>query len=582
MQILMFRTNDKWHDYVSTCDVVADHLQSRHGWSVRIESDLDVINEELLARTDAVAIAGGYMAWAGGARISESNRQALERFIKSGGALVVLHGGVGCFEDWELYQQLAGRVWEMGVSYHPPYGPVGVEIPKPNHPATRGLSDFETSDELYYLSQTGNLTPVAFAEHRGKREPVAWVSTHGEGRVFACSLGHNVQSVRNAGYLSLLHAGLEWARPGSTLPAAAGPAVSPKRAAEEKARIGLIGAGGIANSHAAGYLSCGDRASVVAIAEPDKARAEAMRERLGGTARIYSSWEGLLQDDEVEAVDICLPHHLHLPAAVASAEAGRHVMVEKPIARNLAEADAMVTAADNANVRFMVAHDRRFNPVFAKVKELIEQDAIGRLLCVRLDHNQNLVLPEGHWIRDREKLGGGAIMSCLVHQFDAMRWFAGSVSQVGCMTLTWPERMEGEVIGVVPLRFRSGAVGDSLINWAVRGRSENGTWGELIWITGEKGSIHNLGGLFVRHDDGKTVGEFEPVEVEPGGGHPRAVEHYVDCVRANREPLVNGREGRATLEVAEAAYRSEESGRFINLPMELPTSASESLKGATA
>ena len=71
---------------------------------------------------------------------------------------------------------------------------------------------------------------------------------------------------------------------------------------------------------------------MVAIAEPDAARAEAMRARLGGNARIYSGWEELLADDEVEAVDICLPHHLHMPAAVAAAQAGKHILVEKPIA----------------------------------------------------------------------------------------------------------------------------------------------------------------------------------------------------------------------------------------------------------
>ena len=569
MNILILRSNDRWHDYVSTCAVLAEHWERTKGWAVRQEASPQAIDAEVLARTDAVVIGGGYIGWAGGERIDSARREALAKYVEKGGALIVLHGGVGCFEDWELYQKLAGRVWEQGRSYHPPYGKIRVEVARPNHPAARGIADFEISDELYYLSQRGNLTPIAFSEHQGKREPVAWVSTYGAGRVFACTLGHNVESVRNPGYLALVTAGLEWARPGSELPAAAATAVGTGRDPAEKVRVGLIGAGGIANAHAAGYLAYADRAQVVAIAEPDAGRAEAMRARLGGSARIYPGWEELLRDDEVEAVDICLPHHLHMPAAVAAAQAGKHILVEKPIARDLDEADAMIRAADEAGVRLMVAHDRRYHPAFAKVKELIDAGEIGRLLCVRLDHNQNLVLPEGHWIRSREKLGGGAIMSCLVHQFDAMRWYAGAVELVGCISLTWPERMEGEVIGVVPMRFRSGAVGDAVINWAVRGSApRNGTWGELIWISGEKGSIHNLGGLFIRRDDGKSAGEFEPVPVEPGGGHARAVQHFVDCVVNGSEPLTSGREGRATLEVAEAAYRSEALGRFVALPLE--------------
>lgn len=568
MRVLLLRTNDRWHDYISTSRVITEHLTGALGWSVRQEESLEAITQEALDQTDAVVIGGGYIGWAGGERLGVARQEALERFIRSGGALIVLHGGVGCFEDWPLYQQLAGRVWEKDVSYHPPYQRVPVEIARPNHPAVQGVDDFEITDELYYLSQKGNLTPVAFAELVGKREPVAWVSTYGAGRIFACSLGHNVESVRNPGYLALLTAGMRWARPGSPLPSGAVPAAGSGRDPNEKVRIGLIGAGGIANSHAAGYLGCTDRAEVVAIAEPDEARASAMRDRLGGSARIYSSWERLLEDDEVEAVDICLPHHLHRPAAVAAAEAGKHVMVEKPLARDLEEADAMIAAADQANVRLMVAHDRRYHPVFAKVKEVIDSGVLGRLLCVRLDHNQNLMLPENHWIRSKEMLGGGAIISCLVHQFDVMRWYAGRVDQVGCMSLTWPERMEGEVIGAVPMRFRSGAIGDALINWAVRGSApQNGTWGEMIWISGEKGSIHNLGGLFLRRDNGKNTGEFEPIPVEQGGGHARAVAHFVDCVREGKEPLTSGREGRATLEVAVAAYKSEAEQRFVTLPV---------------
>src|SRR5690606_36533754 len=99
-----------WHDYVSTCAVLAEHWERTKGWAVRQEASPQAIDAEVLARTDAVVIGGGYIGWAGGERIDPARREALAKYVEKGGALIVLHGGVGCFEDWELYQKLAGRV----------------------------------------------------------------------------------------------------------------------------------------------------------------------------------------------------------------------------------------------------------------------------------------------------------------------------------------------------------------------------------------------------------------------------------------------------------------------------------------
>jgi predicted dehydrogenase len=335
---------------------------------------------------------------------------------------------------------------------------------------------------------------------------------------------------------------------------------------KERVRVALIGAGGISRAHIPGYAACQDRAEVVVIAEPVEPAALAAREALGGTAETVVDWRQALERADVEAVDVCLPHDLHQPVVVAAAEAGKHVLVEKPIARDLAEADRMIAAADRAGVTLMVCHDRRFHPLFARIKELIDDGAIGRPLCLRLDHNQRIELSSEHWIFQKERLGGGAVMSCLVHQFDLIRWYGGEVAQVGGMTLTMPERMEGEIIGVVPLRFASGAIGDTVINWNVRGANlPGGLWGELVWVSGTEGNLHNLGGIHTLRYDGSE--RYGSVQVAEGRGHPGAIAHFVDCVREGRRPLTDGREGRAALEIAMAAYASEASGRFVDLPL---------------
>jgi predicted dehydrogenase len=332
----------------------------------------------------------------------------------------------------------------------------------------------------------------------------------------------------------------------------------------DRVRIGLIGAGGISRAHIPGYLQCQDRALITAIAEPREEAAHAAQQAMGG--EIYADWRDLLDRADVDAVDICLPHDLHAPVAVAAAECGKHILVEKPIARDLREADAMIAAAERAGVKLMVCHDRRFHPAFAKIKEVIDSGVLGRLLLLRLDHNQYIRLAPSHWIFQKESLGGGAVMSCLVHQFDLIRWYGGDVSQVGGLSLTLPDRMEGEIISVCPLRFVSGALGDTVINWNLNGRGKPGSlWYELVWLSGTDGNLHNWNGIHLLRQD-RDQG-YETIPVAEGTGHPRAIAHFVDCLLEGREPLTNGREGRAALELAMAAYASEESERLIHLPL---------------
>jgi predicted dehydrogenase len=342
----------------------------------------------------------------------------------------------------------------------------------------------------------------------------------------------------------------------------------------DRLRIGLIGAGGITRAHIPGYLACQDRAVVTAIAEPIEKAALTAREALGGTATLFADWRELLERGEVDAVDVCLPHDLHEPVAVAAAEVGKHVMVEKPIARDLAEADRMIAAAERAGVNLMVCHDRRYHPAFAKIKELVDAGALGRPLCLRLDHNQRLQLTPAHWIFQKQRLGGGAVMSCLTHQFDLLRWYGGDVVQVAGMSITMPERMEGEIIAVVSLRFASGALGESVINWNLPGANlPGGLWYEMVWLSGTEGNLHNLSGIQVLRYDGPAE-RYDQVPVDEGRGHIGAIAHFVDCAREGRRPLTDGREGRGALEIAMAAYASEASGRFVDLPLADPRTGS--------
>ena len=140
-------------------------------------------------------------------------------------------------------------------------------------------------------------------------------------------------------------------------------------------RIGILGGGGIATAHLNAYATVADRAKVTAIADVD---AEALSRREAETgATGYADFKELVKDANVDAVDICLPHHLHTPAILAAAEAGKHILCEKPLCLSPEEATQVSEAVQKAGVTLMCAHNQLFMPAVAKAKEIVDSGALG-------------------------------------------------------------------------------------------------------------------------------------------------------------------------------------------------------------
>ncbi|MFH1569703.1 MAG: Gfo/Idh/MocA family oxidoreductase, partial [Gemmatimonadota bacterium] len=214
----------------------------------------------------------------------------------------------------------------------------------------------------------------------------------------------------------------------------------------DKVRIGILGGGGILGAHAPGFRQLGDQCEVVVVAEPRPGQADRIRQLLGPAVAIAGDYGEVLARDDVDAVDILLPHDLHLPATAAAAAAGKPVLIEKVMARNTWECDRMIEACEAAGVSLTVCHDRRYHADWVALKEIVDSGALGDIHHWRLMHTQN-VNPRapggpGSWIADFDRLGGGAIMSCLTHQIDALRWYGGEVAEVTCMRKALPERMD--------------------------------------------------------------------------------------------------------------------------------------------
>jgi predicted dehydrogenase len=259
------------------------------------------------------------------------------------------------------------------------------------------------------------------------------------------------------------------------------------------------------------------------------------------------------------------------------------VLVEKVMARNVWECDRMIEACDKAGVTLTVCHDRRYHPAWAALRDLAVGGTLGEIFFWYLDHNQNVLPPPGHWIRTIDGIGGGAIMSCLTHQIDALRWMGGEVASVNCMTKVIPERMEGEFLGLMNARMHSGALAELRINWWTDSRSgDNALWYEMIQVCGTKGEAYTMDnrGTFVRLHAGadkadvdrfgrESLNGYVPVPHEPGSGHAPCIVEWVKMLRG--EPCdirTDGKTVRGTAEVAEAAYIADRERREVTLPIE--------------
>jgi len=333
-------------------------------------------------------------------------------------------------------------------------------------------------------------------------------------------------------------------------------------------KIGLVGCGAHAGSHVRGLLGARDSVAVTAVCDLDPERA-ALRGAELAAARVYADYEAFLGEADVDGVLLCLPHRTHAPATIAAARAGKHVLVEKPITTSLADANAMIEAADSAGVTLMVAHNQRFFPEHQRVRALLDEGAIGTIYCARADHNQEFLPPGSHWIRRREEAGGGATMGYGVHRIDLLRWLVGEIAQVAHFQHAAPDRrsgFEGETSAVTIFTFANGAIGEMAINWTAR----RPPWMDMLYLYGDQGSIHNVGGLFVdsRRHSGALDGVVK-VDVPDADPFAEQIRHFAACVLNGTEPLTSGADARKTLEVCLAAYESARTGQVIRLP--LPT-----------
>ncbi|MBN2448743.1 MAG: Gfo/Idh/MocA family oxidoreductase [Lentisphaeria bacterium] len=350
-------------------------------------------------------------------------------------------------------------------------------------------------------------------------------------------------------------------------------------------RIGVIGSGGIfRNLHAPHYEST-SRAEVVAVADLVAERAGEMAERLGAEA--YTDYRRVLDRPDVDAVDIATQPRPHAEIAMAAAQAGKHILVEKPMCRTVAEADAMIAAAKRAGVLLQVAYMMPYHPVYAKLRELLSDGTLGAPHLAYC-HEIGWFRPTHPWLFRREE-SGGMLVEQAIHTLDAWLWLYGPVASVYARSShtplggTYPEPAQAvENNAVLTASFATGCTGLLIKSWAAEAGAQaagvvcgNGsatlTQAALTWQT-----HHALEpSRFVPEipDDG-TYRTVAPCVREQRywslAAKGAGIEHWLRCIQGEETPETDGARGRAGIEIAEAAYLSARNGMPVPIPPAVP------------
>lgn len=335
----------------------------------------------------------------------------------------------------------------------------------------------------------------------------------------------------------------------------------------------LVGCGRIAQRHAQllGESQI-EGARLVAVCDTAPERARALAQRYG--IPFYSDLRQMMDLHRPDVAAILTESGNHAKPAIEAASCGAHVMVEKPMALTLPDADAMIAACDSAGVKLFVVKQNRFNRPVIKLREALEANRFGRLTMgtVRLRWcRTQSYYDQAEW-RGTWALDGGVLTNQASHHIDLLIWMLGEVDSVVGMTRTALADIEAEDTAAVLLRFSSGAIGIIEATTATRPKDLEGS----LSILGEKGTVE-IGGFAVNEmrvwnfseESAEDSVVAERYSVNPpdvyGFGHREYYQHVVKAIEGNGPNLVDGLEGRKSLELITAIYESVEAGREISL-----------------
>ncbi|MBS4206760.1 Gfo/Idh/MocA family oxidoreductase [Bacillus sp. FJAT-50079] len=333
----------------------------------------------------------------------------------------------------------------------------------------------------------------------------------------------------------------------------------------KKINFAIVGCGHIAKKHAEGIKQTSG-ATLLAVCDTIKENMEYYVEEYGATP--YENYEEMLKNPEIDVINICTPSGSHAPLTIKAAKARKHVIVEKPIALTLKDANAMIDTCKENNVKLSVLHPNRFRPAMIELKKAMSEERFGKLshanATVRWNRNQ-AYFDQAPW-RGTKSLDGGVLMNQAIHNLDLLVWLMGDIEEIYSMSATRLRNIEAEDVSTGLVRFKSGALG--VIEAATTIYPKN--FEESLSIFGEEASV-KIGGAtanFIEHWVMESMSEEdvkslkESIKDNPYGkpGHQCIIEDMIQAIINDRDPVVTGEEGIKALQLVTGLYQSAEKG----------------------
>jgi UDP-N-acetyl-2-amino-2-deoxyglucuronate dehydrogenase len=358
----------------------------------------------------------------------------------------------------------------------------------------------------------------------------------------------------------------------------------------EKIRTAIVGCGKVGHTHA-GALSTLPESDFIAVCDADLTRAQSFAERYG--VKAYQDVAEMVRQERIHAVMVCTPHPIHAPPALAAISAGAHVLVEKPLASTLQDCDAMIDAADSAGVKLGIVSQRRLYEPVQRVKHAIDSGKIGRPVLgtvVILGWRDEAYYQSDAWRGKWQAEGGGVLVNQSPHQLDLLQWLMGPIDSLfGYWENLNHPYIEVEDTAVAVLRFKNGGLGNIIVS----NSQKPGIYGK-VHIHGENGASVGVqtdgGAMFIAgmstvldppiNDLWSVAGEesmlaewqaqdtanFQQIDPTQYYHHVQ-IQDFLQAILEDRDPMVTGREGRISVEIFTAIYRSQRDGKPITFPL---------------
>ncbi|MFD3156164.1 Gfo/Idh/MocA family protein [Haloimpatiens sp. FM7330] len=352
----------------------------------------------------------------------------------------------------------------------------------------------------------------------------------------------------------------------------------------KKLRFAIIGCGRISYKHVEAIVNNREEAELVALCDIIKEKAEEKKNEYikkiekECSINVYTDYKEMLEKEDIDVITIATESGYHPEIAMYSMNKKKNVIVEKPMALSIEDADKMIECAKENDVKLCVSHQNRFNKPIQQLRKAVEEDRFGRLVngTARILWNRNMGYYEQAPWRGTWKLDGGTLMNQCIHNIDLLQWMmGGEIDTVYAQCDTFLRDIEAEDFGAIVIRFKNGAIGIVEGSACVYPKNLE----ETLSIFGQNGAVC-IGGLAVnkietwRFKDGKDSEEaiLNAQEGDPdtvyGFGHTPLFKDMIDSINNGTQPLVSGEEGKKGMSIILAAYKSRLTGMPVKFPMD--------------